>query len=347
MKIFYAIQATGNGHISRAMELLPHLAEYGQVDLFLSGANSNLALDAPIKYRSQGLSLFYNCNGGLDYLAMLRNYHPLRLRQEIRDLPVEKYDLVINDFDYVTAAACASKRVPSVNYGHQASFLSPHTPRPVKRNRTGEWILKNYARATQYVGLHFDRYDDFIFTPVIKREIRQAEPSDGGYITVYLPSYCKPQLEALFRPFRDVSFQIFTHEVRQPVQAGHIRFMPVDKALFNASLLRCSGLVTGGGFETPAEAIHLGKKILSIPIRGQYEQACNSAALELLGVTCRPAIGPDFPQVFESWMNGAQPVRRDYSHSIGDSLQYLFSLPRVMPGDVAPVGTAVPEPWKI
>jgi hypothetical protein len=29
MKILYAVQATGNGHISRAIELMPHLEKYG------------------------------------------------------------------------------------------------------------------------------------------------------------------------------------------------------------------------------------------------------------------------------------------------------------------------------
>ena len=43
MKILYAVQATGNGHISRAMELLPHLQKYGTKDIFLIGANSRLA----------------------------------------------------------------------------------------------------------------------------------------------------------------------------------------------------------------------------------------------------------------------------------------------------------------
>lgn len=40
MKIFYAIQGTGNGHISRAMELLPYFEKYGSVDVFLSGDNN-------------------------------------------------------------------------------------------------------------------------------------------------------------------------------------------------------------------------------------------------------------------------------------------------------------------
>ena len=173
MKIFYAVQATGNGHVSRAMELLPHLQQYGDVDIFLSGNNSHLALDAPIKYRSKGLSLYYNCKGGLDFWQLAKDFQPLRLRQEIRDLPVEKYDLVINDFDYITAAACAKKKLTSVNFGHQASFQSSLTPRPSVRSTAGEWVLKNYAKASRYIGLHFKSYDDFIFTPVVKKELTQ------------------------------------------------------------------------------------------------------------------------------------------------------------------------------
>ena len=77
MKILYSVQATGNGHISRAMELLPYLKKYGEVDVFLSGANSSLNLDAPIKYRSKGMSLFYTCTGELDYAGLLKNFAPL------------------------------------------------------------------------------------------------------------------------------------------------------------------------------------------------------------------------------------------------------------------------------
>src|SRR5687768_75581 len=293
MKIFYAVQATGNGHISRAMELLPHLEEYGSVDIFLSGNNSNLALDAPIKYRSKGLSLYYNCKGGLDFWKVFRGYEPFRLKQEIKDLPVENYDLVINDFDYITAAACAKKKIPSVNFGHQASFQSGHTPRPLTKSTAGEWVLKNYAKATRYIGLHFKAYDDFIFTPVIKKEILLAEPTDGNYVTVYLPSYCEPQLTDIFQAFPDIRFEIFCSQIIEPKKQGNISFLPVNKALFNKSFIHCSGIITGGGFETPAEALHLGKKIITIPIRSQYEQQCNAAALKQLGILKLKSIDAD------------------------------------------------------
>lgn len=326
MKIFYAVQATGNGHISRAMQLLPHLQHYGTVDIFLSGGNSTLSLDAPVKYRSKGLSLYYNCNGGLDYWQLAKSIQPLRLRQEIRDLPVEKYDLVINDFEHITAAACAKKRIPSVNFGHQASFQSANTPRPEKRNATGEWVLKNYAKADHYVGLHFQPYDDFIFTPVIKKEIIGAEPTDQNYVTVYLPSYCEPQLKKIFSAFPDFQFQIFSRQTQQPKTEGNITFIPVSNQLFTRSLVHCTGIITGGGFETSAEALHLGKKIISIPIRAQYEQQCNAAALEQMDVLCLKAIDEKFPAHFHQWINKQDHPKADYSKSIPESLSYLFSV---------------------
>lgn len=326
MKIFYAIQATGNGHISRAMELLPYLEQHGTVDIFLSGANSSLNLDAPVKYRSNGLSLFYNCSGGLDYWKIMRGYQPLKLKKAIQELPVEKYDLVINDFDYITSASCAKKKIPSIQLGHQASFQSIHTPRPVSKSSVGEWILRNYAKATRHIGLHFEKYDSFIFHPVIKKEILEAEARDKNYVTVYLPSYCEPQLEEIFHALKEFRFEIFSKDTRAPRISRNIHFLPVDKSLFNKSLIDCSGLITGGGFETPAEAIHLGKKIISIPIRGQYEQVCNAAALDKLGVVCLPKLAENFPAIFYAWITDRKSLRIDYSNSIPEALDYMFGL---------------------
>lgn len=325
MKIFYAVQATGNGHISRAMELLPHLQQYGEVDIFLSGNNSNLALDGPIKYRSKGISFYYNCNGSLDYYKSVRYVSPLRVMKEIKDLPVEKYDLIINDYEFITASACAKKKIPSINFGHQASFQSENVPRPQQRNRVGEWILQKYIQAPRYIGLHFKEYDDFIITPIIKTDILEAEPKDKGYITVYLPSYCQEQLIAIFSAFTHYRFEIFNFESQRIHTQGNITFMPVDKKLFNKSLINCSGIITGGGFETPAEALHLGKKIISIPIRGQYEQSCNAAALEELGVMTLITIDKNFSSHFEKWMNEYDLVKMDYSDSIQKSLERLFA----------------------
>ena len=106
MKILYAVQATGNGHISRAAEIIPLLQNYGEVDVMLSGNNAHLPVQLPVKYKSKGVSLFYKHGGGLNYKRMLKQINPFQLWRDIKNLPVEAYDLVINDFDFVTAMAC-------------------------------------------------------------------------------------------------------------------------------------------------------------------------------------------------------------------------------------------------
>ena len=324
MKIFYAVQATGNGHISRAMEILPHLERYGKVDLFLSGANNTLELDASVKYRSKGLSLFYTSVGGLNYVDTVRQFSPLRLLKEVKELPVEKYDLILNDFESITSLACAYKKVPSVNFGHQASFISPKVPRPARKEWMGEWILRNYARATQYIGLHFKQYDDFILPPVIKREILQAEPMDKGHVTVYLSSFSDAIVSRYLSPLKDYSFQVFSKEVQHPVQQGNILFIPVSKNAFNKSLISCKAIITGAGFETPAEAMYLGKKLLVIPIRGQYEQFCNAAALERMGVPVLKGLDGDFATVFRAMMQHKRSPGLRLDHTTESIVSYLM-----------------------
>ena len=325
MKIFYAVQATGNGHISRAMELLPYLERYGKVDIFLSGANNSLDLDASVRYRSSGLSLFYTNSGGLNYWQIARQVlSPLHLFREVRDLPVEKYDLVINDFECITSLACAYKKVPSVNFSHQASFVSSKVPRPEKKDPIGAWILRNYARATQYVGLHFSQYDDFILPPVIKKEILQAEPADKGFVTVYLSSYNDATVRRYLGPLREFRFHVFSKEVRQPVQDGNILFIPVGKSAFNKSLINCSAILTGAGFETPAEALYLGKKLMVIPIRGQYEQSCNAAALAKMGVPVLDGLNAGFEAAFRPWMSRRKRPRLHLDYSTEAIVSYLM-----------------------
>lgn len=325
MKILYAVQATGNGHISRAMELLPYLNEYGDVDIFLSGANSSLDLNFPIKYRSKGLSLFYTCKGKLDYTKTAFALSPLRLRKEVKDLPVEKYDLVLNDFECITAMACAAKKIPSVNFGHQASFYSDKTPRPKEKNKMGEWILKNYARASFYVGLHFQQYDDFIFPPVIKKGLNNAEPADKGFFAVYLPSYCENVMERYLHQLAPHQFHIFSWQTKNSKQSGNITFLPVDKTLFNDALINCSGIITGGGFETPAEALKLEKKLMVIPIKGQYEQQCNAAALEKLGIKKLGRLDDDFTDHFAEWSQSAT-IKVNYHHTTADIVAHVMKL---------------------
>ena len=103
---------------------------------FSVGTTAISPLDAAVKYRSKGLSLYYNpAMEAWIIWKVLRGVQPFTLRKEIIDLPVEKYDLVINDFEYITAAACAKKKITSVHFGHQASFQSISHAKTCKQKR--------------------------------------------------------------------------------------------------------------------------------------------------------------------------------------------------------------------
>jgi len=64
MNILYAIQGTGNGHLSRAVDIIPELKKYGKLDLFVSGAQAEITLPYPVKYKSKGLSFYFGKSGG-------------------------------------------------------------------------------------------------------------------------------------------------------------------------------------------------------------------------------------------------------------------------------------------
>jgi uncharacterized protein (TIGR00661 family) len=324
MKIFYAVQATGNGHISRATQLYPYLQKFGEVDFFLSGNNATLHTNLPVKYKSEGCSLHYSKCGGLQYWDIIKNVRPTQIYKEAQSLPLKKYDVIINDFESITSLACKLQNVKSVQFGHQASFHSEHTPRPNKKSIVGEMILKHYATATQYIGLHFDKYDSFIHEPVIKDEIVHCEPKDLGHITVYLPSFQKDCLENAFKKMPSVVFHWFLEGVTFKHQVGNIVYYPISQEKFNQSLITCHGIITGGGFETPAEALFLEKKILSIPIRDHYEQLCNAAALKKMGVPVIYEVGDDFNLVIEQWLNQKNNQPKLQANNINNTLEYLF-----------------------
>ena len=324
MKIFYAIQATGNGHISRAIQLYPYLQRFGSVDFFLSGNNASLEIKLPIKFKSEGCSLHYSKCGGLNYWDIAKNVQPIQMYKDAKSLPLKNYDVVINDFDSITSLACKMQKVNSVQFGHQASFMSDATPRPEKKSIMGEMILKHYAPSPKHIGLHFERYDSFIHPPIIKDEILNSNPKNENHITVYLPSFQKDCLEKAFEKHKYIKFHWFLNDVKSKHTVGNITYFPVNQIDFNESLINCHGIITGGGFETPAEALYLGKKILSIPIRKHYEQECNAAALKKMGVPVVYEVSSDFDKIIENWLSTPTKNPTIQANNIPETLQFLF-----------------------
>jgi len=301
VKILYALQGTGNGHVSRARDLVPRFAKHADVDVLISGAASTIDLGFPVKYHKYGLAMVYNAKGGVSYWKSLWSNKLITFFKDVWYLKVKDYDLVVVDFEPITSYACKFKGVTALQISHQAAYWSDHSPRPQRRVLHWEWVLKYMSPAVYKIGFHFQPYDRFVLPPIIRREVRNLVPSKGESILVYLPSYAGDELAAFFAQFPGQKFEIFTTTTSQ-VHAQNITLQQPSVAQFLQAISKCKAVICGAGFETPAEALHLGKPLLVIPIEGQYEQACNAAALALLGIPVVPILSMDYSHIIEQFI---------------------------------------------
>jgi uncharacterized protein (TIGR00661 family) len=305
MKILYAIQGTGNGHISRAREIVPLLQQYGEVDLLISGTQADVKLSQEVRFQLHGFSFIFGKKGGVDHYETWKTMNLPRFVKDMRKIPLKEYNLILNDFEPVTAWACKRQGIESVGLSHQASFQSKKVPKP-KSIDWAQLVMKYYAPATHYVGFHFDRYDDFIYTPVIRAEIRNMTVSNSGHYTVYLPAIDDPFLVPILKQIPGVEWQVFSKHAQTAYADGNVKVDKVNNELFNKSLASCEGLLTGGGFEGPAEALYLGKKLLVVPMKFQYEQQCNAFALKQFGLPVIWGSNKNWLPVIADWVKSSQ-----------------------------------------
>lgn len=305
MKILYAIQGTGNGHISRAREIVPLLQQYGDVDLLISGTQADVKLTQDVRYQLHGFSFIFGKKGGVNHYETWKSMNLPRFIKDMRTVPLKSYNLILNDFEPVTAWACKTNKLESVGLSHQASFQSSKVPKP-KSIDWAQLVMKYYAPASHYVGFHFDNYDDFIHTPVIRREIRDMKLSNLGHYTVYLPAIDDKNLVPILHKVGNVQWEVFSKHCEADYESGNVKVRRINNQLFNESLASCAGLFTGGGFEGPAEALFMGKKLLVAPMKFQYEQQCNAFALKQFGLPVIWGSNKNWEPIIKNWVNNPQ-----------------------------------------
>lgn len=312
MKILYAIQGTGNGHVCRAHEIVPLLQEKADVDVLISGVQADVQLPFPVKYSFNGLSFIFGKKGGINLLETFKNSHLSRLMKEVHSLPVEQYDLVISDFEPVSSWACYLKNKTCIALSHQAAVINKKSPRPKHFDPIGKSVLKAYAPSSVQYGFHFRPYSENIFTPVIRKQVREIRPVNDGHYTVYLPAYSDKRILKILGHCKDVQWEVFSKHFKQNVMASNINIYPIDNDAFIKSMASSEGVLCGAGFETPAEALFLNKKLMVIPMKNQFEQQCNAAALMDLGVPVMKSLKLKHLEKLNSWIQEDKKIIVDY-----------------------------------
>lgn len=282
MRILYGVQGTGNGHVARARAMASALQQHDvEVDFLFSGRKREKFFDMSVfgdfEVR-KGLS-FVTEKGRVDYFKTAINNNIARFWNEVLALDLSGYDLVINDFEPVTAWAAKRQGVPCVGISHQNAFR--HSVPLKGASWLDKQMIEHFAPADHHVALHWYHFDQPILPPIIDVKPNGVKKED--FILVYLPFESLEEVESLLSRFGEQKFVCFHPDIHQVHKGSDIEWHPLSTR-FHDYLLRCRGVMANGGFELPSEALSLGKKLLLKPLAGQFEQQSNVATLETLGL---------------------------------------------------------------
>jgi uncharacterized protein (TIGR00661 family) len=327
MRILYAVQGTGNGHLSRAKDIIPALLKRAQVDILISGTQAEIVLPYDVDFVYKGLSFYFGKNGGIDFMKTFKRNSIFSVIKEIINCPVKDYDLVINDFEPITAWACYFKGVKCISLSHQSALYTENVPKPIFFDIIGSLVIKNYAKCMINYGFHFKKYNDKVYTPIIRSAIRLLKRTEKDHYTVYLPAYSDEKIIEVLSKIKGVKWKVFSKEAQIYYQKKNVYVKPINGKKFEKSLASCKGVLCGAGFETPAEAIFLKKKLMVIPMKNQYEQHFNAAALSDLGVPVLKSLKKKHIPEIENWIKSTSLVELQFpneTQQIIDTILFDF-----------------------
>ncbi|MFC6441410.1 MJ1255/VC2487 family glycosyltransferase [Bowmanella sp. JS7-9] len=283
MNILYGVQGTGNGHITRARVLAEALSRRSdiQVDYLFSGREPQQYFDMQIfdEYQTKQGMTFVTHKGRVDRWQTARQLKLRQLIDDVQQLPMGDYDLVINDFEPISAWAAQLRHVPSISISHQACFLSP-VPN-IGKGMLDNLLLRYFAPTTYNLGVHWYHFGQSILPPFVTDVSQPVAPS--GRILVYLPFEELNEIGALLRQFPEQGFDVFHPHLTSDTQQDNIHWYVPCKNAFKHCLQASDGVIGNAGFELSSECLHLGKKLLLKPLHGQFEQLSNVVTLEKMG----------------------------------------------------------------
>jgi uncharacterized protein (TIGR00661 family) len=270
MRILYGIQLNGNGHITRSLELISQLKAKGyEVDVIASGGNYSIELPDYIK-KFKGLSMYFNKSGRINKLKTTLSLNLFKLIKDI-NYDCSRYDLVISDFEPISAYSAKKYKVKSIGISNQVSIT--------KSSFLESLFIKYFAPCDYYIPLDYTNS----YQPIISEKFLNGEVSDEDFYLVYLAAYSLEHIKNELK-YSDKKFKVYSSDVTKDYVYNNIEFKKSNKDSFQSDLLRCSGVITASGFSTTSEALVLGKRLWSIPIKGQFEQIDNAIKLNKLGV---------------------------------------------------------------
>jgi uncharacterized protein (TIGR00661 family) len=305
MKILYGVVGEGMGHAMRSRVVLDHLTRAHDVQVVVSGraydylqqrASANLAVR-----KIWGYTLVYEDNEVHKWRTLGRNLKgavtgwPENIRAYVELADKFEPDVVISDFETWSYLFAQRHGLPVISVDNmQIINRCAHAPE-LLAGVEDEYRLTNAIVKAKVAGAFHYHITTFFYPPlrkerttlhppILRPEILAARPEPGGHLLVYQTSTSNASLlDGLRASGRECRIYGMRRDLKEEVVDGKLRFMPFGEASFIDDLRTAAGVIASAGFTLMGEAVYLGRPMLALPVRAQFEQILNARYLEREG----------------------------------------------------------------
>ena len=295
--IIYAACGEGMGHAIRTSVILDHLKKENEVIVFASGrAFDFLSRKFDDVYKIYGFNTVYENNAVNDkktFIKAMKNL-PRDVRDNIKLLyniaNDFKPDIIISDFEFYSNILSKIIRVPmiSIDNMHVITHCKIDVPRKFSRDKLkAEGVVRSFIMGPQKYLITSYFYPEIknkdkvsMFPPILREEILNLKPVKGDHVLVYQTSTSNSELIQILTDI-DEKFIVYGFDVEKVDK--NLTYRKFNEDQFFKDLGSCKAVLANGGFTLISESIYLKKPVLSIPVKGQFEQILNAIYLERLG----------------------------------------------------------------
>uniref|UniRef100_A0A7C4EJG8 Teichoic acid biosynthesis protein n=1 Tax=Fundidesulfovibrio putealis TaxID=270496 RepID=A0A7C4EJG8_9BACT len=294
-RILYGVHGTQHGHAIRALTLARRFPEHQFLFVTSEEAAGILRRDFPVeialnpgtRYKNYALDLWETVKLGARTL--------LQRESELKRLAgvIERFkpDVCISDYEYFVPIAAKRAGVPCLSLDHQHVItLCRHTlPRSVwwDLHSTSFSVERLFTNCTDHLVISFYQPPlkpgverSLVCAPIHREKVFDHAPHVGEHILVYQScSICDrfvPLLKTLSRP-------VIVYGYGRDAKDGNLTFKKFSEDGLLEDMAGAAYVICGGGHTLMSEALYYGKPIISLPVKGAFEQWMNAHYLEKLG----------------------------------------------------------------
>lgn len=315
-KILFGISGIGNGHVNRELPIIEELARTCEVMIFahddsLRVMTENFDGNPNVTIVPVGLTFIVGSETGLNFAATAnapqnQKIDSFRTSFEALDKVISRWgraDLVITDYEPISAQYAYAYNVPLVTIDQQSKFLYGDLPQRLGGFTYTDEVARLsmfFPKVSTRIACSFfkvnprgDAQEVMLVPPTIKESVIQLRDGrkpdkDNGTILVYVSSakelsQSPEEIISVLKSQDGVTFHLFVPKVDfaryNESRSANTVIHPHDDTNFTGVLAKANGIISTAGHSLLSEAMFLSIPVYAVPVE-PYEQHLNAWAIE-------------------------------------------------------------------